>query len=86
MSETSHPAAWWRTIDGVEIVDGLRVWDYDLRRSVVDVKGTAWADPTSEFHQYWNGWFEMLAPEGGRRSSMNGERMWVRHPTTGEPA
>jgi hypothetical protein len=79
-------AEWWKTIDGVTIVDGLRVWDYDLRRTTVDVKGTDWAHETSEFHQYWDGWFEMKTAEGVRTSSMNGERMWVRHPTTGERA
>lgn len=76
----------WTTLDGHKIVDGLRVWDYDLRVAVVDVAGTAWAHETSEFHRYWDGWFEMRTPDGGRSSGMNGERMWVRHPRTGEVA
>jgi hypothetical protein len=79
-------AEWWKTIDGVTIVDGLRVWDYDLRRTTVDVKGTSWASEDSEFHKYWEGWFEMKTTDGVRTSSMNGVRMWVRHPTTGEKA
>jgi len=75
---------WWKTIDGVEIVDGLRVWDYNLDIAVVDVVGT------KAYHanhpEYWDGWFEMKDPDGNRSSTMNGERMWVRHPTTGEKA
>ncbi len=70
----------WKTIDGHQIVDGLRVWDYNLDRSIVDVAASRAES------EYWNGWFEMRSPEGKRRSSMNGERMWVRHPTTGEKA
>lgn len=77
---------WWLTIDGAEITDGLVVWDYNLRRAVVDVAGTSWADPTSEYHEYWDGWFDMRTVNGGRSSTMNGQRMWVRHPTTGEEA
>jgi hypothetical protein len=77
---------WFKTIDGHKITDGLRVWDYDLRPSVVDVKGTKWADPKSEFHKYWDGWFEMRTIDGKRSSTMNGERMWVRHPSTGKLA
>jgi hypothetical protein len=75
-----------RTIDGHPITDGLWVWDYDLRRAQVNVKATTWADPDSEFHQYWDGWFYMNDAEGRPGSSMNGERMWVRHPRTGELA
>jgi hypothetical protein len=77
---------YWKTIDGVTIVDGLRVWDYNLDIAVVDVKGTREADPSYKYHQHWDGWFEMKDPEGHRSSTMNGERMWVRHPTTGERA
>lgn len=72
---------WWQTLDGAEISDGLYVWDYDLRRAVVDVTATfKYGD------EFWDGWFEMRSPDGGRSSTMNGERMWVRHPHTGEPA
>lgn len=74
------------TLDGVEVVDGLRVWDYDLRRAVVDAKGTQDAHSESQYHQYWDGFFEMRTPEGERSSSMTGDRMWTKHPTTGEPA
>jgi hypothetical protein len=77
---------YWTTLDGHKITDGLRVWDYDLRPAIVDVKGTSWADPKNEFHKYWNGWFEMKTPDGNRSSTMNGERMWVRHPYTGAKA
>lgn len=83
----AHPAKWWRTIDGVAIVHGLRVWDYDLKVREVNVKETHYADPNNEFHEHWGGWFEMRDPETGKRgSTMNGERMWVRHPTTGVTA
>lgn len=76
-----------RTIDGVQITHGLRVWDYDLKRRTVDVEGTSWADPSSDFHKYWDGWFEMRTLDGDRFcSKMNGERMWTRHPRTGEQA
>jgi len=77
---------WWKTIDGEDIVDGLRVWDYNLDLAVVDVSGTKEAHEDYEFHKYWDGWFEMKDPEGRRSSTMNGERMWVRHPGTGERA
>lgn len=64
------------TIDGVEITEGMRVWNYDLRVSVVGKP-----DPC-----YGEGWFDMRSPEGGRMSAMNGERMWFYHPRTGQPA
>jgi len=84
-----HPHKWWRTIDGVAIVHGLRVWDYDLRVRTVNVEGTRYANPDHPSHKFWAGWFEMSDPNNPDArfcSSMNGERMWVRHPTTGEPA
>ena len=39
-----------KTVDGVEIVEGLRVWDYDYNRGVVSLPadylagGTIWFD------------------------------------------
>ena len=76
---------WWKTIDGEDIVEGLRVWDYNLDVAIVVIKGTD-AEETHEYHKYWDGWFDMKDPDGNRSSTMNGERMWVRPPTTGEKA
>ena len=70
----------WVTLDGEPIVDGLRVWDYNLDIAIVDVAGTDTKSP------YWDGWFDMKAPDGKRSSSMDGQRMWVYHPTTGRKA
>lgn len=83
-----HPPKWWRTIDGFSIRHGLKVWDYDLNRAVVDLENRVWdeAQPASERHYRWNGWFEMTTLDGKSSSTMNGERMWVRHPRTGELA
>ena len=64
-----------------------RVWDYNLDIRKVDLTQTYdWSDPVNEFHQYWEGWFEMQTLDGKRSSTMNGERMWVNHPTTGQRA
>jgi len=63
------------TIDGHKVTKGMRVWDYDLNRAIV-----------GEEKPYSPGWFEMTTPEGKRSSMMNGSRMWVRHPMTGERA
>lgn len=63
-----------KTADGVEITDGMRVWDYNLDRGVVDLSrmGT-------------DGWFDVRTDTGGR-SFMNAERICVRHPFTYEEA
>jgi hypothetical protein len=76
-----------RTIDGVPVEPGLIVWDYDLHRSqVAPIKGTH-ADPDSEWHDSWDGFYAMVDPDtGDRRSIMTGDRMWYRHPTTGKSA
>lgn len=73
----SHPK-FFVTADGVEIVDGMTVWDHDLKRSVVNIGRTSFV--------YWHGWFEMAYPNGDRAPIMNGERLRVRHPSTGEKA
>lgn len=66
-----------RTIDGVEIVIGLRVWDYDLRPAIV-------AGPQKYRNPNEAQWYEMTNLEGGRSKMMDGGRMWYRHPTTGK--
>lgn len=76
------------TVDGYPVVPGLRVWDYDLRvRVVAPLEGT-YADPKSEYHDCWDGFYTMIDPVTGsdRCSKMTGDRMWVRHPTTREKA
>jgi hypothetical protein len=68
------------TIDGVEVVAGLRVWDYDLRRAIVG-EPHKWGNPSEPT------WYDMTsAATGLRSSSMDAKRMWFRHPTTGEKA
>jgi len=68
------------TLDGVEVVPGLKVWDYDLRRRIA-------AAPVSHTESNGDQWWIMIDPETGRRGSiMNPSRMWVRHPSTGERA
>ena len=67
------------TLDGVEVVPGLRVWDYNLRVRVVseDFAREADGDP----------WYRMIDPETGRYGSdMNPSRMWRYHPSTGRAA
>ena len=70
----------YRTNDGVEITHGLPVWDYNLRRVVVSLDGTEWEE---------NGklWFDTrTVVMGDRASLMSNDRVWTRHPMTGEQA
>jgi hypothetical protein len=83
----ANHAGWGTTIDGYAIHHGMRVWDYDLRLAVVNIENTDWADPSSEYFEYWDGWFEMTdAKTGLSGSKMNSQRMWRRHPRTGKEA
>jgi hypothetical protein len=70
-----------RTADGVPIVDGLRVWDYNLDRGVVDLSNAR------RMVQYVpsDGWFDVRL-DGGGKSLMNAERVVTRHPVTRETA
>lgn len=67
----------FRTVDGVLIVDGLRVWDYDWK------PGTVCYRESNVDRPYWTGWFMVLRDD---RSSMimNGERLITRHWSTRE--
>ena len=65
-----------RTVDGVEITDGLWVWDYDL-----DLSRVSLADTTGMDSDHFDGWFGLWS-FGGRRKLMNGERMVTVHPFT----
>jgi hypothetical protein len=67
-----------RTVDGVEVVDGLLVWDYDLDLARVSFADTSGMDSAYGF----DGWFTLRTVDGGRRKLMNGERMTTRHPFT----
>lgn len=70
-----------RTADGVLITDGLRVWDYDLNRGVVDLSNARFMVKYAPS----DGWFNVRLDAGGR-SLMNAERVCVRHPFTRESA
>jgi hypothetical protein len=67
------------TSDGHVITEGLKVWTNDCRPAIVVIAGTH-ADPSSEFHQYWDGWFTCNNLDGSRYTIFNGERMSVRKP------
>lgn len=69
--------------NGVDIVNGLRVWDYDLEPGTVVIDANEQSHPDYDFHKYWDGWFHVYTDDG-RRKLMNGSRLWVRHPHTGE--
>jgi hypothetical protein len=64
----------FRTLDGMLIVDGLRVWDYDWQ------PGTVCFAETRIDEQRWDGWFQILR-DGAGTKTMNGERLWTVHPT-----
>lgn len=87
------PDALWRTADRHPITHGMVVWDHDMRLAVVDIMATfaggcvaGWLDESGAPTLTWAGWFAMKRPDGTRSSTMNGERMRVRHPFTGELA
>jgi hypothetical protein len=63
----------------VRIVDGLRVWDNDLRSGSVDFAETARMS-----RMYWDGWFYMRRDDGNGFDLVDGGRMAVRHPVTRE--
>lgn len=69
----------YRAADGAAITDGARLFNYyDCEWVTVRIAGT-WADPTSEFHQHWDGWFDTRS-ESGRAVPLNGERLAGRKP------
>lgn len=72
-----------RTADGVPITDGLIVWDNNLDVCVVDYATTFYYGVISD---HWDGWFDTKRRDGGRAHPLNGERMAVTHPFTGERA
>lgn len=55
--------------DGAEITDGAEMFNYYDRVPVtIRIAGTQ-ADPTSEFHKHWDGWFNTSG------AVLNGERL-----------
>jgi hypothetical protein len=79
----------YKTIDGHEIVDGLRVWDYDLKPGTIDLQSS---EPHEEVNQNDGSkelWFDVRPdnhPNPNARKMMSAKRVWVRHPTTGSKA
>jgi hypothetical protein len=82
--EPDYDDAKWRTANGMRIVDGLRVWDYDLQAGTVDLAKTfgSYFQPGVS---HWDGWFYVLVDGDKRHSLMNGERMTTVHPFTRNP-
>lgn len=69
-----------RTSDGIEVVDGLRVWDYNMDVGAVDFS------TTREIGSEWfDGWYDVKLDKGGK-SFMNGERLRTVHPFNHKPA
>jgi hypothetical protein len=62
------------TADGVRLVDGMAVWDYDLNPVTIDLS-------TAKAEYDGTVWFYT-----SRHSLMDGSRVVTRHPTTGQPA
>lgn len=69
-----------RSIDGYDITEGMRVWDYNLDPGVVRL-----AERTMEYHD-GDVWFEVVPDGLDRGSAMNGTRVWKLHPRTRQPA
>lgn len=65
------------TADGVKIIEGLRVWDHDLNKGVIDLEGID--------SRYWDGWFHVKTDDG-ERPLVNSERVFTRNPFTDERA
>jgi hypothetical protein len=73
-----------KTLDGHVVTEGMKVWDYNLRVSVVRTD-TYWRRCTDNPDAPYAGcegdhWFDC---SGGY---FNASRMWVRHPSTGQSA
>jgi hypothetical protein len=70
-----------RTLDGHPIVQGMRVWDYDLNAGWIDLSGTEPHDWHKVHYQSDEKslWFDVIRDKGGR-SMMNAQRVWVLHP------
>ena len=71
------PAKGDRTIDGVPLTLGMKVWDYDLRPAYVIAVDHVAPDGTT--------WYATSrTPEGtGAWNLFDAQRMWHRHPSTG---
>lgn len=69
------PLSTTHTLDGVEVVPDLLVWDYDLRPC--RVTGVA-------FHDRSIPWFATQHLDGTRGKDFDASRLWFRHPSTGK--
>lgn len=69
MAEQQHEEM--RTLDGVPIVQGLAVFDYNWDAGTIDL--TRMSD---------TGWFDVILAKGGR-SLMNASRVWTVEPYGG---
>ena len=72
------------TLDGVEVIEGLRVWGYNLDPRIVGP-----VSYRSPVQPDWppSPWHVMTDPVTGRRGSdMDPSRMWFRHPSDGRLA
>lgn len=66
----------YKTADGAPIFDGAELFNYyDMVRVTVKIAGE-WADPTSEFHEHWDGWFKTSGAllDGSRMCSLDHAR------------
>jgi hypothetical protein len=63
------------TADGVEIIDGLAVWDYNLRFGRVSFARTFGVESDD-----FDGWYAVVEPGRTHGDRFNGERMVTRHP------
>lgn len=77
-----------KTIDGYPITDGMKVWDYDVKRGTTDLSkmtdeilGDSYRTP-DPIGQYW---FEVITDDGGKKL-MSDTRVWLYHPFTKEKA
>jgi hypothetical protein len=74
-----------KTLDGVEITCGLRVWDYDLQRGVIAYDDDLSVPDVDNSGQVWF-YVDRDGPDMWGAKLMSDTRVWVRHPTTGEKA
>jgi hypothetical protein len=74
----------WYTIDGVEITDDLPVWDYDLNRCRIALRHSHIEVNQNTGAQML--WFDTVTPTRYLGKTMSADRVWKRHPSTGEEA
>jgi len=97
MAENPQPNKVFRTLDGVEIRDELRVWDYDLKPGWIDLGGRVDFETNQNTGEV-SMWFDVVRDNAdgtpgvrpavgrGNVSTMSHDRVWVRHPFDGKEA